>query len=201
MAGLLLTASILFHIVHATFFLDFWSIWVGPKDIPEFKAEMQREMGKEDAPGPRPGKYPLGNRLYHLAVVVAGLAVVATGIMMMWRVRTGLVERNRRVVGWHRHRRAAPTGNQKPRRRQPDHETLQVRVHGGRAARTRSSWRGWCGDSTRTDDRLALSRPRPSRRGPAGDHPQRGRGSCRAMTRRPTRSRCLPRSTANGAPP
>ena len=72
MAGLLLTASILFHIVHATFFLDFWSIWVGPKDIPEFKAEMMREMGHEDAAGPRPGKYPLGNRLYHLAVMVAG---------------------------------------------------------------------------------------------------------------------------------
>ena len=36
---------------------------------------MLREMGKEDAPGPRPGKYPLGNRLYHLAVMVAGLVV------------------------------------------------------------------------------------------------------------------------------
>ena len=46
-AGLVLTASILFHIVHATFFLDFWSIWVGPKDIPEFKAEMMRELGHE----------------------------------------------------------------------------------------------------------------------------------------------------------
>ena len=34
MAGLLLTASILFHIVHATFFLDFWSIWVGPEGHP-----------------------------------------------------------------------------------------------------------------------------------------------------------------------
>ncbi len=94
MAGILLTASILFHIVHATFFLDFWSIWVGPKDIPEFKAEMLREIGKEDEPGPRPGKYPLGNRLYHLAVVVAGLGVIATGVVMMWRVRTGIVERN-----------------------------------------------------------------------------------------------------------
>jgi cytochrome b subunit of formate dehydrogenase len=93
MAGLLLTASVLFHIVHATFFLDFWSIWVGPKDIPEFKAEMLREVGI-DAPGPKPGKYPLGNRLYHLAVMVAGLAVIATGILMMWRVRTGIVERN-----------------------------------------------------------------------------------------------------------
>ena len=94
MAGILLTASILFHIVHATFFLDFWSIWVGPKDIPEFKAEMMREIGREDEPGPRPGKYPLGNRLYHLAVVVAGLGVIATGVVMMWRVRTGLVDRN-----------------------------------------------------------------------------------------------------------
>ena len=94
MAGLLLTASVLFHIFHATFVLDFWSIWVGPKDIPEFKAEMLREMGKEDVPGPRSGKYPLGNRLYHLAVMVAGLVVIATGILMMWRVRTGVVERN-----------------------------------------------------------------------------------------------------------
>lgn len=93
MAGLLLTASVLFHIFHATFVLDFWSIWVGPKDIPEFKAEMAREMGKEIG-GPKPGKYPLGNRLYHLAVMVAGLLVIGSGIMMMWRVRTGLVERN-----------------------------------------------------------------------------------------------------------
>lgn len=92
-AGILLTASIMFHIVHASFVLDFWSIWVGPKDIPEFKAEMLREVGI-DAPGPKPGKYPLGNRLYHLAVMVAGLAVIVTGILMMWRVRTGLVERN-----------------------------------------------------------------------------------------------------------
>src|SRR5262249_62131461 len=44
-AGLVLTASITFHVIHATFFLDFWSIWVGPKDIPELKAEMLRELG------------------------------------------------------------------------------------------------------------------------------------------------------------
>ena len=95
MAGILLTASILVHIVHSTFFLDFWSIWVGPKDIPELKSEFMRDIaGKEDVPGPRPGKYPLGNRLYHLAVMVAGLAVIATGIVMMWRVRTDIVDRN-----------------------------------------------------------------------------------------------------------
>src|SRR5689334_21986118 len=93
MAGLVLTASILFHLVHATFFLDFWSIWVGPKDIPEFRAELLREFG-QDVPGPKPGKYPLGNRLYHLAIVVTGLAATATGLFMMKRVRTPLFVRN-----------------------------------------------------------------------------------------------------------
>jgi cytochrome b subunit of formate dehydrogenase len=92
-AGIVLTGSILFHIVHATFFLDFWSIWVGPRDIPEFKAEMLREIGHEpDAP--KPGKYPLGNRLYHLVVMIAGLAVIATGILMMYRVRNPIFNRN-----------------------------------------------------------------------------------------------------------
>jgi hypothetical protein len=46
-AGLVLTASIVFHIIHATFWLDFWSIWVGPKDIPEMKAELLREFGHD----------------------------------------------------------------------------------------------------------------------------------------------------------
>src|SRR6187549_3370781 len=93
MAGVLLTASVLFHIVHATFVLDFWSIWVGPKDIPEIKAELLREFGHE-VPGPKSGKYPLGNRLYHMAIVVAGLSAVLTGVLMMSRVRTPIFTRN-----------------------------------------------------------------------------------------------------------
>jgi cytochrome b subunit of formate dehydrogenase len=89
-----LTGSIVFHIIHATFWLDFWSIWVGPKDIPEFKAELLRELGHEDVPGPKSGKYPLGNRLYHLAIVVTAFAAVLTGVLMMWRVRTPFFTRD-----------------------------------------------------------------------------------------------------------
>ena len=92
-AGLVLTASILFHLIHASFWLDFWSIWVGPKDLPELKAEILRELG-HDVPGPKPGKYPLGNRLYHLAIVVTGLAVIGTGLVMLPRVRTPFFTRN-----------------------------------------------------------------------------------------------------------
>ncbi len=93
MAGLVLTGSIIYHIIHATFWLDFWSIWIGPKDIPEFRAEMLRELG-HDVPGPKSGKYPLGNRLYHLAIVFAALGVVVTGVIMMNRIRTPLFDRN-----------------------------------------------------------------------------------------------------------
>ena len=93
MAGLVLTGSIIYHIIHATFFMDFWSIWVGPKDIPEIKAEMMREMGRETN-APKPAKYPMGNRLYHLAIVVVGLTAAISGIFMMNRVRTVLFSRN-----------------------------------------------------------------------------------------------------------
>jgi cytochrome b subunit of formate dehydrogenase len=93
-AGIVLTGSIIFHIIHATFMLDFWSIWVGPSDLPEAKAEILRELGHDDVPGPRPGKYPLGNRLYHLAVLVAGLVVIVSGLLMMPRIRTPLFDRN-----------------------------------------------------------------------------------------------------------
>jgi formate dehydrogenase subunit gamma len=96
-AGLVLTGSILFHIFHATFILDFWSIWVGPKDIPEMKAEFLREIG-HDVPGPKQGKYPLGNRLYHLVVMIAGLVVIVSGIIMMARIRTPLFVRNPYVL-------------------------------------------------------------------------------------------------------
>lgn len=103
-AGLVLTASIIFHIIHSTVYLDFWSIWVGPSDIPEFKAEIMRELGHE-VPGPKPGKYPLGNRLYHLAIVVTGLAATATGLFLLKRVRTPFFVRNPYIMsdsawGW-----------------------------------------------------------------------------------------------------
>ena len=94
MAGLVLTASILFHIIHATFWMDFWSIWIGPKEIPEIKAEMLRELGRKDVAGPKSAKYPMGNRLYHLAIVFAGLSAVVSGLLMLSRVRTPFLPRN-----------------------------------------------------------------------------------------------------------
>ena len=44
--------------------------------------------------GPKSGKYPLGNRLYHLAILVVGLTAAITGMFMMARVRQPFFTRN-----------------------------------------------------------------------------------------------------------
>jgi cytochrome b subunit of formate dehydrogenase len=93
-AGLVLTASILFHVIHSTFFLDFWSIWPDKTDLIDAKNRTLRFFGK-DAPLPSKfAKYPLENKLYHGSVMLAGLAVIATGLFMMKRVETGVFIRN-----------------------------------------------------------------------------------------------------------
>ena len=93
-AGSVLTVSILFHIIHAAFYMDFWSIWPGRADMEDAWKRLQRFLGKPAAPPRKSAKYPLENKLYHGAVMVAGLAVIATGVCMMWRVRTIFFPRN-----------------------------------------------------------------------------------------------------------
>ena len=53
-----------------------------------------RFMGKPAPPPRRFAKYPLENKLYHCAIIAAGLAVIVTGVFMMKRVRTIFFPRN-----------------------------------------------------------------------------------------------------------
>src|ERR1700677_1731527 len=93
-AGLVLTASIIFHIIHASFWMDFWSIWPDKIDIEDGKRRWLRATGKA-APAPRKfAKYPMENKMYHLIIVLAGLSVTLTGVFMMKRVRTPFFTRN-----------------------------------------------------------------------------------------------------------
>ena len=45
MAGIVLTVSILFHIIHASFWLDFWSIWPDKADIEDATRRFKRALG------------------------------------------------------------------------------------------------------------------------------------------------------------
>ena len=51
-AGLLLTVSIVYHIIHASFWLDFWSIWLNKEDANEAVTRFKRAIGR-NAPAPR----------------------------------------------------------------------------------------------------------------------------------------------------
>jgi cytochrome b subunit of formate dehydrogenase len=93
-AGAVLTASILFHIIHASFYMDFWSIWPDRIDLRDAERRILRFMGKFAPPPDRFAKYPLENKLYHLAIIAAGLSAIVTGVFMMSRVRTVFFPRN-----------------------------------------------------------------------------------------------------------
>jgi cytochrome b subunit of formate dehydrogenase len=98
-AGTVLTVSIVFHVIHASFWLDFWSIWPDKADLVDAWRRVRRFMGRPAAPPRRFAKYPLENKLYHGAIVATGLSTVLTGVFMMFRVRTIFFPRNPYLFG------------------------------------------------------------------------------------------------------
>src|SRR6202167_1609642 len=93
-AGTVLTFSVVFHIFHASFWLDFWSIWPDRIDITDARNRILRFMGRPAPPPRKFAKYPLENKLYHAAIIAAGLSAIVTGVFMMSRVRTIFFSRN-----------------------------------------------------------------------------------------------------------
>ena len=86
-AGLVLTATILYHIIHATFWQDFWAMWVNGADIKAGIAELGHMTGgKGDVP--KAAKYPIDHKMFHHGAAVSGLTAIVTGILMMLRIDT-----------------------------------------------------------------------------------------------------------------
>ena len=98
-AGAVLTVSILFHIVHASFFMDFWSIWPDQTDLEDAWKRVRRFVGMSAPPPRKFAKYPLENKLFHGVIILCGLAVIVTGVFMMFRVRTMFFPRNPYLFG------------------------------------------------------------------------------------------------------
>jgi cytochrome b subunit of formate dehydrogenase len=93
-AGTVLTISILFHIFHASFWLDFWSIWPDRIDMKDAYNRVLRFFGRSALLPKKFAKYPLENKLYHGAIIVTALSAIVTGVLMMSRVRTVFFTRN-----------------------------------------------------------------------------------------------------------
>jgi cytochrome b subunit of formate dehydrogenase len=93
-AGTVLTASVIFHVIHASFWLDFWAIWPDKADLVDALRRVRRFMGQPVPPPRRFAKYPLENKLYHGAIIATGLSAIGTGVFMMSRVHTVFFTRN-----------------------------------------------------------------------------------------------------------
>ncbi len=58
---------VIFHIIHATFFLDFWSIWPDKHRFRGCHEPPEACLGKPFTPPRKFGKYPFENKMFHLA--------------------------------------------------------------------------------------------------------------------------------------
>lgn len=78
--GLVLTAIVLFHIIRASFWQNFWAMMIDAGDLKD--------------PFAKPGKYSLAQKLYHLAIAILILAAIASGLLMWRKVDTPFWQRD-----------------------------------------------------------------------------------------------------------
>ncbi len=85
-AGVVLTATIVYHVIHSIGWQDFWAMF--QLGVDEGIAHLKHIMSPKAPPPPKAGKYPFDHRMFHHALVVVGLGVIATGLLMMVRIDT-----------------------------------------------------------------------------------------------------------------
>ena len=92
-AGLLLTAAVLFHIVHSSIQRKLRSMWVSASDLKE-------PFDK----GQKPGKYSLAQKSMHAVVTVLVIIVVGSGLVLFAMIDTPWWERSNSLseatLGW-----------------------------------------------------------------------------------------------------
>jgi thiosulfate reductase cytochrome b subunit len=93
-AGVVLTAAVLYHIVRAVVWQDFWSMVIGPRDLRSSWRFVARAL-KSSGPTPqKDAKYSPLQKLFHMLVAAVVLAIVATGLLMLSKIDTPFWRRN-----------------------------------------------------------------------------------------------------------
>jgi cytochrome b subunit of formate dehydrogenase len=85
-AGVVLIATVVYHVIHAIGWQDFWSMF--QLGISEGVATVKHLMSSKAPAPPKAGKYPFDHRMYHHAIVVVSLSAIITGALMMVRIDT-----------------------------------------------------------------------------------------------------------------
>ncbi|MBT8096385.1 MAG: cytochrome b/b6 domain-containing protein [Woeseia sp.] len=92
-AGLVLTAAVLFHLIRSVFWQDLKSMWISPQDLKEpFDANQ------------KPGKYSLAQKGLHAAVTVLSILVIGSGLVLFAMIDTPWWDRTNALseatLGW-----------------------------------------------------------------------------------------------------
>jgi thiosulfate reductase cytochrome b subunit len=94
MSGVVLALLVLVHIVRALVWQDWRAMVVDVEDIRNGWRGVVRALGRGGPALGKPGKYKILQKLYHLAVAVLVLAIVASGLLMLLKIDTPLWRRN-----------------------------------------------------------------------------------------------------------
>ena len=94
LAGLALTGAVGFHIVHAMVCGDLRAVAVEAADVRDLWQRFLRASGRPAAAPAKHPKYPVANKLYHHVITLVSGVAIATGLLMMVRVRTPFWTRN-----------------------------------------------------------------------------------------------------------
>lgn len=92
-AGLVLTAAVLFHIIRSVLQKDVMSVWISPSDLKEPFDESKK-----------PGKYSVAQKGMHAAVTIMTLLVIFSGLFMFAMIDTPWWDRTNSLsestLGW-----------------------------------------------------------------------------------------------------
>lgn len=94
LAGVGLILTILYHVIHATFWQDLWSMWIAKREVQGGIAMVKAFLKGAPLPHGKAGKYPLDHKLYHHTIGLVTLIAMGTGLLMMFRVDTWFWTRN-----------------------------------------------------------------------------------------------------------
>ncbi|MBV9252561.1 MAG: cytochrome b/b6 domain-containing protein [Acetobacteraceae bacterium] len=93
-AGVVLSAAVVFHIVRAVFWQDFWAMVIGWRDVRSSWRMAMRALGRSGPPAQLPAKYSPLQKIYHKVVAAVVLALIATGLLMLAKIDTRFWRRN-----------------------------------------------------------------------------------------------------------
>ena len=92
-AGIVMTLAILFHLWRALLSLDFWLMMIDRTDLRDVRRGVNALEGHGPLPG-RPGKYELGQKLFHWGIAGVAAGLIATGLLMLAKLDTPFWQRD-----------------------------------------------------------------------------------------------------------